>query len=161
MQLAIEAYQQAISIEPIFVNSYINLADLQRSQQQEKRAFETLMKGIKAQPNAGILPYSAGLSLFRQNQPKRAVALFKQATDVEGDNPQYWLVYGLALEKYDVLKATDALQQAYLLSKNPEHLFARCDMLVKYKAKGAQSCIEALKAFAPANVIQQLRERMQ
>ncbi|UPW19496.1 tetratricopeptide repeat protein [Agarivorans sp. TSD2052] len=159
-QLAIEAYQQAIKVEPNFANSYINLADLYRAQKNEPLAFNTLMQGIKAQPKAAILSYSAGLSLLRQNQPKQALDLFKKASTVEPNNPQYWLVYGLSLEKFDLLKADEALQQAFDISGNPDHLYARCEILVKYKSAGAPACIEALKPYAPDTLIQQLNSRL-
>jgi predicted CXXCH cytochrome family protein len=158
--LAIAAYQQAIKIEPIFANSYVNLADLYRSQNKEEQAFATLSKGIKAQPRSGMLNYSAGLSLLRQSKPKQAVNLFEQATKVEPNNPQYWLVYGLSLEKIDLAKADVALNQAFQISANPEHLYARCDMLVKYKAPAAVACIETLKPYAPENIIRQLTQRL-
>lgn len=159
-KLAIAAYQQAIKVEPIFANSYINLADLYRAKNEEVQAFNTLMKGIKAQPKSGVLKYSAGLSLLRQGKAKQAVGLFKDATDVEPNNAQYWLVYGLSLEKVDLAKADLALQQTFKLSANPEHLYARCDMLVKYKSTNAQACIIELTPYAPANMIKDLNTRL-
>lgn len=158
--VAISAYQQAIKIEPIFANSYVNLADLYRAQNKEMQAFTLLNQGIKAQPSSGMLNYSAGLSLLRLNKPKQAVNLFEQATKVEPNNAQYWFVYGLSLENFDLAKADVALNQAFQLSANADHLYARCDLLVKYKTEGAQSCIETLKPYAPENVISQLIQRL-
>lgn len=158
--LAIAAYQQAIKVEPIFVNSYINLSDLYRAQNNEKGAFDTLMQGLSAQPNSAVISYSSGLSLLRQNKAIEAVELFKKATDNAPNNAQYWLVYGLSLEKVDLKKADDALNQAFKISSNPEHLYARCDMLVKYKAQEAKACIDSLASYAPENIIQALTSRL-
>ncbi|WP_017221241.1 HEAT repeat domain-containing protein [Moritella dasanensis] len=162
-ELAIEAYQQAMKVEPIFINSYINLADLYRSQKQEIIGFDTLMKGIIAKPDSGPLNYTAGLSLLRQKQSQKAANFFKKATELTADNPQYWLVYGLSLENINLTTADYALNQAFKLSGNPEHLYARCDMLLKHQSAGvkAKACLEDLTPYAPANMMQQLKARLQ
>ena len=39
--------------------------------------------------------------------------LLKQAAETAKRNPHYWYVYGLALEKTNVLAASQALNRAY------------------------------------------------
>ncbi|MUJ29006.1 deca-heme c-type cytochrome [Aliivibrio fischeri] len=155
-----EAYLGAIEIEPYFVNSYVNLADLYRSQGKENKGYKILRKGINAQPNSGVLRYSAGLSLLRLNQKAEAAERFKQATQIEKQNAQYWYVYGLSMESFNAKQAADALGRAFTISGNPQHLFAQCDMLLKYQSNKAKTCINELQKYAPENVINSLNQRL-
>ena len=159
---AIASYQKAIEIEPYFENSYANLADLYRAQGNDKKALETLMAGIEAQPKSSALPYSAGLAWLRVGDSVKANQYLKQAAETAERNPQYWYVYGLALEKSDVLAASKALNTAYKVGGNPQHLFAECEVLARnYKdgfvAFAFEQCLKQLGEFAPADVIQRLR----
>lgn len=159
---AIASYQKAIEIEPYFENSYANLADLYRAQGNDKKALETLMAGIEAQPKSSALPYSAGLAWLRVGDSARANQYLKQAAETAERNPQYWYVYGLALEKSDVLAASKALNTAYKVGGNPQHLFAECEVLARNYKDGSvafafEQCLKQLGEFAPADVIQRLR----
>jgi tetratricopeptide (TPR) repeat protein len=157
---AIKAYLGAIEVEPYFANSYVNLADLYRSLSNEKKAFEVIISGIKAQPRSGALHYSAGLSLLRQGNKKQASDYFKQATEAEIENIQYWYVYGLSMEAININKASQALQKAFKLSGNSQHLYAECDMLVRNRNPVAKQCIKELEQYAPPNVIKTLRKQL-
>lgn len=159
---AIASYQKAIEIEPYFENSYANLADLYRAQGNDKKALETLMAGIEAQPKSSALPYSAGLAWLRVGDSVKANQYLKQAAETAERNPQYWYVYGLALEKSDVLAASKALNTAYKVGGNPQHLFAECEVLARNYKDGSvafafEQCLKQLGEFAPADVIQRLR----
>jgi tetratricopeptide (TPR) repeat protein len=155
-----EAYLGAINVEPYFVNSYVNLADLYRVQGDEMKGLTLMQQGIKAQPKSGALRYSAGLSLLRLGKKTDASNYFKQATDTEAQNAQYWYVYGLSLEGIDTNKGAVALEKAFSLSGNPQHLFARCDQLLKAKSPQAKQCITQLEQYAPKNVIADLKKRL-
>jgi len=157
---AVATYAKAIEIEPYFPNSYINLADLYKNMGQEKEALFILKKGLLAQPKSGAFMYSIGLSLIRQQNRKEAIKYFKLATQTEPENAQYWLVYGLSLELVSPDQADSALTQAYSLSRDPNHLYARCDLLVKHKLKAAQDCISKLASYAPESIITQLELRL-
>ena len=155
-----QAYLGAIAIEPYFVNSYVNLADLYRQQGADIQGLALLKQGMLAQPKSAALPYSAGLALLRLGQKQAAVGMFKQATVIDTENGQYWYVYGLSMVSSDFQQAAGALAQAFDLSGNPEHLFARCDILLTHQAPQAQSCINRLAQYAPKNVIAALSERL-
>ncbi len=160
LEKAEQAYLGAIEIEPYFINSYVNLADMYRVQGKESKGLELLKEGIKAQPNSGALPYSAGLSLLRLEQKKEASQYFRKAAEIEKQNPQYWYVYGLSMEPFDGTVAAKALNQAFKLSGDPQHLFAQCDMLLKHKLEKAAQCITQLEQYAPKNVIDALKQRL-
>ena len=161
-QKAMELYQGAIEIEPYFENSYANLADLYRALGDEPKALAILKQGIQAQPKSSVLPYSAGLSLLRVKDYDKATDYLKQAAETAKTDPQYWYVYGLALEKSDVLAASKSLNKAYQFSRNPQHLYAQCEILARnYQKPGVvkafEQCISSLSKVAPPEAINQLR----
>ncbi|MEZ9517066.1 multiheme c-type cytochrome [Vibrio splendidus] len=165
-QKAIEFYLSAIEIEPYFENSYANLADLYRALGDEPKALATLKQGIQAQPKSSVLPYSAGLSMLRVKDYQQATNYLKQAAETAQTDPQYWYVYGLALEKSDVLAASQSLNKAYQFSRNPQHLYAQCEILVRnYQKPGAakafEQCVSSLSKVAPPEAVSQLRSMSQ
>jgi predicted CXXCH cytochrome family protein len=165
-QKAIEFYLGAIEIEPYFENSYANLADLYRALGDEPKALATLKQGIQAQPKSSVLPYSAGLSMLRVKDYQQATNYLKQAAETAQTDPQYWYVYGLALEKSDVLAASQSLNKAYQFSRNPQHLYAQCEILARnYQkpgvAKAFEQCASSLSKVAPPEAISQLRSMSQ
>ncbi|MGI9887096.1 multiheme c-type cytochrome [Vibrio chagasii] len=162
---AIEYYLGAIEIEPYFENSYANLADLYRALGDEPKALATLKQGIQAQPKSSVLPYSAGLSLLRVKDYDQATRYLKQAAVTAQTDPQYWYVYGLALEKSDVLAASQSLHKAYQFSRNPQHLYAQCEVLSRNShipgvPKAFEQCISSLSKVAPPEAINQLKARL-
>ncbi|MEZ9395892.1 tetratricopeptide repeat protein [Vibrio splendidus] len=163
-QKAIEFYQGAIEIEPYFENSYANLADLYRAQGNEAKALSTLKQGIEAQPKSSVLPYSTGLSLLRVKDYEQATDYLKQAAETAQTDPQYWYVYGLAIEKSDVLAASQSLNKAYQFSRNPQHLYAQCEILARNRhipgaAKAFEQCISSLSKVVPPEAVNQLKAR--
>ncbi|MEZ8020897.1 multiheme c-type cytochrome [Vibrio splendidus] len=163
-QKAIEFYLGAIEIEPYFENSYANLADLYRALGDEPKALATLKQGIQAQPKSSVLPYSAGLSMLRVKDYQQATNYLKQAAETAQTDPQYWYVYGLALEKSDVLAASKSLNKAYQFSRNPQHLYAQCEILARNRhipgaAKAFEQCISSLSKVVPPEAVNQLKAR--
>lgn len=156
---AIKSYQGAMVVEPNDEASYINLADLYRELGDEASAFATVNKGIEAQPKSAALQFTGGLSLLRQKQLNEAVAYVKNAVELESDNAHYWFVYGLMLETNDLNGANFALEKAFTLSQNPEHLYTRCDLLLRHNIPTAKQCIKELTPYVPASVIEQLNMR--
>ena len=160
---AISLYEQSIKLEPYYENSYVNLADVYRSLGEEGTAFSVLEKGMAAQPNSSMIPYSAGLSLLRQGNDNLAQSYLKQAAINAETNAHYWYVYGLSLEKDDVLGASKALNTAFTVSGNPEHLYAQCETLARNYKKGAvafafEQCTNQLSGYVPKRVVDQLKQ---
>lgn len=160
---AISYYQGAIKIEPYFENSYANLADLYRTMGDETKAMSTLKQGIEAQPKSSVLPYSAGLAALRGKDYVQARAYLKEAAEMADTNPQYWYVYGLSLEQVDVLASGQALQRAYAASRNPQHLYAQCEVLARNSTQSGvkpafNTCIQQLEKIAPPDAVNQLRQ---
>lgn len=159
---AIKYYQGAIKIEPYFENSYANLADLYRALGDESKAMATLQQGIGAQPKSSVLPYSAGLAALRAKEYLQARSYLKQAAEMAESNAQYWYVYGLSLEQVDVLASSEALQRAYGVSRNPQHLYAKCEILARNSTQPGvkpafNRCIQQLEKVAPPDAVNQLK----
>ncbi|MGR5178111.1 tetratricopeptide repeat protein [Vibrio mediterranei] len=159
---AIKYYQGAIKIEPYFENSYANLADLYRALGDESKAMATLQQGIEAQPKSSVLPYSAGLAALRAKEYPQARSYLKQAAEMAESNAQYWYVYGLSLEQVDVLASSEALQRAYGVSRNPQHLYAKCEILARNSTQPGvkpafNRCIQQLEKVAPPDAVNQLK----
>ncbi|WP_192022677.1 tetratricopeptide repeat protein [Shewanella sp. WPAGA9] len=159
IQQAEKIYLKAIEIEPIFATSYANLADLYRQTGDDDKSLAILKQGMNNQPKAGLLRYSAGLNLYRQQQLAEAIDYFEQATKVEPRNPQYWYVLGLAQEKIDIKKAMNSIEQAYKVGNNPQHLYALCEFKIKHRDPTTNACINRLSKIVPPQVIKQLTGR--
>ncbi|MFC1520440.1 multiheme c-type cytochrome [Pseudomonadota bacterium] len=155
-EYAEKAYLKAIEIEPIFATSYANLADLYRQQGDDIKSFFVLEKGMLAQPKEATLPYSAGLNLYRQGKLQTAINYFVKATELAADNSQYWYVLSLAQDKSNSQQAINSMSQTYQLSYDPQHLFALCELKIKYKDPTTKSCIKQLSQFVPQSTIQML-----
>ena len=157
---AIAAYDKSIALEPYFAAAYLNKADVYRQQGNEQVAMETLEAGMKAQREDGNIPYSLGLAYIRQKQSAKAIEYFAKATEIEPQNPNFHYVYGLSLESSDVHAAQQALQKAWQVGQNPEHLYALCDMQVRYKSFNARQCLAQLSKVAPPQAVQRLQQQL-
>ena len=90
--------KKAMQIEPYFEASYINLADLYRSQQRPALVVSVLNKGMSVLPKSSALKYSLGLHLVRQKQLAGAMPYFEQTVTLSPNNAQYAYTFILALD---------------------------------------------------------------
>lgn len=154
---AIVSYRQSIEIEPYFSPAYVNLAELFRQLQRDNEAVATLKLGMAKNPENGDIPFSLGLAYIRSKESAKAISYLKLAAELAVSNAHYYYVYGLSLEASNRAQAYKALYGAYNISRNPQHLYALCDMQVRYQAKEAEQCINELSRVAPADVVSALR----
>jgi predicted CXXCH cytochrome family protein len=92
-----DAYLKALELDPAFLPSAINLADLYRSRGHENDAEAMLREALRRDPGAADARYALGLSLARQRRLEAAVAELQDAARLAPDNAQYTYVYGVAL----------------------------------------------------------------
>ncbi len=155
------AFKTSIRLEPNFAQAYVNLSETyRRSNQDEAKSIAVLNQGKNAAYNNAQIPYSLGLSYLRKGQTNDAIDNLKLATQRAPNNGQYHYVLGLMLEKFDVNEAQRSLSKAYQVSQNPRHLYALCDMQVKYAKNRASKCIEQLSEVAPPEVVEQLKVQL-
>jgi len=108
-----KAYSTAIELEPSFIPSYVNLADLYRSQGQEDKVEAMLRQGITVQPRVAELHHALGLALVRQKRLPEAEKELAFATELQPENARYAYVYAIALHgRGDVKGAVRTLTAA-------------------------------------------------
>ena len=156
---AISAFNKGIEIEPYFAPTYLNLSKAYRQLGRESDAIASLLQGSKASPESAEIHYDLGLAYIRAKDLPAASKMLGKATELAPYNSHYFYVLGLSFEQQDKEKAYAALYQAFDLSKNPQHLFAACDMQLKYQSDEARSCLNTLSQYVPATVIEQLRTK--
>jgi predicted CXXCH cytochrome family protein len=157
---ALASYRQSMRIEPYFAPAYINMAELYKREKQDKKAIDTLKEGRKANPSDSGIPYSLGLAYIRAKDVNQAQQYLKTAAELAKTNARYYYVYSLSLASNNPSLSEKMMQKSYELSRNPQHLYALCEMQVNRKAFEAKQCLKALEKVAPANAVQSLRARL-
>jgi len=90
------AYRQSIALEPAFVQSSINLADLYRVLGREDEGRALLTDFLTRQPEQTEVNYALGLLLVREKQLSEALPHLEQASR-NAVSPHYSYVYAVAL----------------------------------------------------------------
>jgi len=90
-------FQTAIARDPAFQSSYVNLADLYRSQGREAESRQALEDGLAVHPGDPALHLALGLALTRASMPAEALEHFRAAAARASAAPQYQYVLGVAL----------------------------------------------------------------
>jgi len=91
-------YQKAIQLQPSFIPSSVNLADLYREQGREADGERVLRQALALQPNAADAHFALGLLLVRQQRADQALAELTKAAEQATDNPRYAYVHAVALD---------------------------------------------------------------
>jgi predicted CXXCH cytochrome family protein len=86
----------ALTLDPVFVPAWANLADLMRMQGREADAEAALREGIARAPSDATLHHALGLSLVRQKKSAEALVELKRATELAPGNARFAYVYGVA-----------------------------------------------------------------
>ncbi len=96
-ETAIEQYQQALAVDPLFVAAYVNIADVYRATGKEVDAQVILRQGLKADPRSAVLHHTLGLALTRQKARDVALQEFKTAVQLAPNDGRFAYVYAVAL----------------------------------------------------------------
>lgn len=103
------AYQRAIRLQPEFIPSYVNLADLYRELQRDAEGERLLRQA----PDAADVHFALGLLLVRQKRTDEAVVELAKAAEARLDSPRYTYVYAVGLDSIgEHLKARALLEAA-------------------------------------------------
>jgi tetratricopeptide (TPR) repeat protein len=127
---AIQAYQEAIKIEPDFADVYLSLGHAYLKTQKPQEAIKAFKEAIRLKPEMEEAHYGMGLEYFRAGKMEEASKAFKKAVAV---NPRMAKAhYGLALtyqdmgkqnlllEEYRILQTLDAALAKKLADSFPE-----------------------------------------
>ena len=93
------AYRTAISLQPQFAPSYVNLADLLRATGRDAEGEQVLRDGLGAVPPPGrpSLQHALGLQLVRAKRYDDAMTWLRLAAEGDAGDARYAFVYGVAL----------------------------------------------------------------
>ena len=92
------AYEKALTIEPLYIPALLNLADLYRATNNEAKASPLLLRALEFAPDSGATNFSYGLSLVRQQKYQAALPYLKAATEQQDSQVRYAYVYAVALD---------------------------------------------------------------
>ena len=104
---AITAYRRAVTLDPLFSQGWVNLAEAWRARGDEPQTEAVLREGLAVTPRAAELLHSLGLSQTRQRKAGAALASFAQAAKLAPDNARYG--YVLAIAQHSAGKRNEAL----------------------------------------------------
>lgn len=110
---AIEAYKQAITLNPKYVLAYNNLGNVFYSRRKYKEAIEAYQQAIKIDPKYALAYFNLGATLSRLRKYNEAIEVYRKAIKA---NPYYAEAYnnlGYALTKIgSYQEAIEELQKA-------------------------------------------------
>lgn len=106
---AIEKLEQSMTIDPYFVQSYINLGDIYRRLNLTSKESVLYDKALSNLPTSPDIHYSYGMFLIRAGDKPNSVKHFKLAMELGPNNPQYPYIYALALDS--IGKTREALER--------------------------------------------------
>jgi predicted CXXCH cytochrome family protein len=102
------AYRSALTRFPQFAPAYVNLADLYRTQGDDKHAEQILRDGLMRVNDGADLHHALGLLLVRTKRYDAAVTELGRAAHDRPDDARYAYVYGVAL--HSTGKVNEALR---------------------------------------------------
>ena len=93
-----QEYTTALELEPYFVPSFINMADLYRLTGRDVEAEALLRRALDVAPESGDVRYAFGLLLVRLERLDEAVGQLRRATELAPDQPHYVYVHAVAVQ---------------------------------------------------------------
>ncbi|XXT20398.1 multiheme c-type cytochrome [Sorangium sp. So ce429] len=92
-----QAYLAALRIEPGYVPTYVNLADLYRELGRDAEGVALLRRGVARLPEQAELLHALGLALVRQGHKNQALEPLKRAAELAPEQARFQAVYQAAL----------------------------------------------------------------
>ena len=112
--LAEASYQTALGLDPDFVQTYVNLADLYRALNRDADGETLLRQGLERNPQSAELLHALGLLRVRQRRLDVALDNLREAAELRADVPRYAYVYAVALQATGaVADAIEILETAH------------------------------------------------
>jgi Tfp pilus assembly protein PilF len=107
LQEARAAFELAIKIDPAFLAAFVSLAEIARSQGDEREAEAILRQALLKDVGAGMIHHALGLSLIRQKRTAEALTSLASAAEVTPEDPLF--IYVLAIAQHDTGKRDEAI----------------------------------------------------
>ena len=93
-----QEYTTALELEPYFVPSFINLADLYRLTGRDVEGEALLRRALEVAPDIGDVHYALGLLLVRLDRLDEAVVQLGRAVELAPEQPHYVYVHAVAVQ---------------------------------------------------------------
>lgn len=110
---AIQAYRQALEIEPGYADVYLSLGHAYVRQQKDQEAVKALKEAVRFNPEMDEAYYGLGLGYFRLGKMKEAAQAFKKTVALKPSMAKAH--YGLALAYQDMGKQDLLLEEYRIL----------------------------------------------
>jgi Flp pilus assembly protein TadD len=110
---AIQAYQQALEIEPGYADVYLSLGHAYVRQKKDQEAIKALKEAVRFNPEMDEAYYGLGLGYFRLGKMKEAAQAFKKTVALKPSMAKAH--YGLALAYQDMGKQELLLEEYRIL----------------------------------------------
>ena len=146
---AIEAYQQALHINPEYAEAWYNLGVAYGRAGQTAKAIEAHQQALRINPEHAKAWYILGAIYARAGQTAKAIEACQQALRINPEDAKAWHILGLAYgQAGQAAKAINAYQQA--LRVNPEyaeawHILGLAYGLAGQTAKAIEAYQQALR----------------
>lgn len=122
LEAALEAFRQAVALEPEFAEAHNNLGLAHSRLGQDKEAVDAFQKALKADPKMGEVYNNLGFLYHTSSQFERAVQMFGQAIQTAGDSSVAYTNLGNTFYKMkQPEKAVEAWQRALELDPMNEN----------------------------------------
>jgi tetratricopeptide (TPR) repeat protein len=122
----------AMRLDPSFIPSYVNLADLYRVFSRDADGERTLRQGLAAAPSNGSLHYALGLALVRLKRIDEAITELERASVLDPENARFAYTYGVALQSTGRTAAAKAtLEKAFAAHPDDVNVRAALDSVTK------------------------------
>ena len=93
-----QEYMTALELEPYFIPSFINLADLYRLTERDVEGEALLRRALEVAPEFGDVRYALGLLLVRLDRLDEAVEQLRRAAELAPQQPHYVYVHAVAVQ---------------------------------------------------------------
>ena len=111
-------YRKAVQLEPAFMLTYVNLADLYRVKGEERKGEQVLNDALKTNPEFADAHYALGLLMVRQKRMEEGLSHLKRASILRPEDPTYAYTYAVGLNSTgDPARAVSVLEEA--LKRHP------------------------------------------
>lgn len=122
LEAALEAFRQAVTLEPEFAEAHNNLGLVHSRLGQDKEAVNAFQQALKADPKMGEVYNNLGFLYHTSSQFERAVQMFGQAIQTAGDSSVAYTNLGNTFYKMkQPEKAVEAWQRALELDPMNEN----------------------------------------
>jgi serine/threonine protein kinase/tetratricopeptide (TPR) repeat protein len=139
VQLAVDLFEKAIMLDPLYSAAYAGLGeaygiiyrDFDRNESLLDKALEVGLKAVEFDPTSSEAYAALGLSYFGKSELSKALEAAKKAITLDEKNYNaYWILSRIYHTEDRDQEAADALEK--LLKINPEFLLAYQDLQMYY-----------------------------